>query len=261
MKSFLHICVAVTALIFASPAHAGFMVWEDHFVDGDPITTGTSVTGVGATVAITTTVFSDSDGGTFDLSPGLASDYFTFSIGTLGNHPGYLQMAFDNENDDPSDYLEMVFVFDRPVQGLAFSLLDVDGSRFGAWDDGVEVFFDGVNAKSDPSIYDRGRAVFLDNESYMDGFEGGNRSIGPTSDLANVDFNLGDAWVQQIRIRYFSTDDATSDPGFQVLGVSDFSFASIPEPSNAILFSTSAWCIVLRRRRRIATDIPDGHSA
>jgi hypothetical protein len=112
------------------------------------------------------------------------------------------------------------------------------------------VFFDGVNAKSDRSIYNRGRAVFLDNESYMDGFEGGNRAIDPTSDLANVDFDLGTAWVQQIRIRYFSTDDATANPAFQVMGVSDFSFTAVPEPSNALLLALTSWSIVLRRRRR-----------
>ena len=137
------------------------LVWEDHFVDEDAITTGSSVFADATNITFTTTVVSDSDGGTFDLTPVRSASFFSFESGIAGNHTGYLEMTFDNENDDPADYLELSIDFQNAVTNLQFSILDLDGSPTSAWDDGVEVFFNGVNIRSFPSLFSMGSAIFL----------------------------------------------------------------------------------------------------
>jgi hypothetical protein len=119
---------------------------------------------------------------------------------------------------------------------LQFSLLDIDGSPSFAWDDGVEVFFNGTNVKTNPALYTYGAAVFLDNESYMDGFEAGTLSASSTETTGNINFDFGLQEINSIRIRYFSTDDPNSNPASQFIGISDLAFNStaIPEPQSLL---------------------------
>ena len=58
------------------------LTWDDHFIDEDAILSGTTVSGGGTSIRFSTTVFSDSDGGTFDLLPGRSANFFSFEGGT-----------------------------------------------------------------------------------------------------------------------------------------------------------------------------------
>ena len=96
--------------------------------------------------------------------------------------------------------------------------------------DAVEVFYNGINIRTDPSLFTLGSAVALDDESYMDGFEG---IANPAANSANGNLNLnfGSALVNTITIRYFSSDDANNNPQSQTIGLSDLLFVAIPEPA------------------------------
>ncbi len=227
-------------------------MWESHFSDEDAITNSTSVMASSTLVTFSTQVFSDSDGGTFDLTAERSADFFSFESDTTGNHTGFLEMTFNNENDDPTDYIELTMNFFAPVTDLQFSLLDIDGSGGGNWDDGVEIYFNGVNVKTDPSLYSIGSAVFLDNETYMDGFEAGTTSASATQEIGNIDLDFGAQPINSITIRYFSTDDAVADPSSQFIGISDLMFSStaIPESGFPIaILAVLGWVRSARRHR------------
>ncbi len=235
-------------------ARAG-LVWEDFFTDEQSIADGTLLnTGNGINVTINRLVFSDSDGGTFDLATFGNSDYFTFEGGGLGGHTGLLEASFDNQNNDPADYLTLTLSFSSAITNLQFSLLDVDT---GSFDDAVEVFYNGTqNVRDNPAFFTTGLTNTLDDETYMHGFEG-NRFNSPDGlGLGNINFNFGATQITSLRIKYFSTDDADSDPGGQKLGLSDLMFSAVvPEPSAvammglfALAILTTAW-----KRRPVAT--------
>ncbi len=228
------------------------LVWENFFTDEQSIGDGTVLnTGSGINVTINRVVFSDSDGGTFDLGLYDNSDYFTFESGQQGGHFGFLEATFDNQNNDPADYLELTLLFSVAISNLNFSLLDVDS---GSWDDAVEVFYNGsLNARDNASFYTLGSTNILDNETYMHGFEGNGSGANFDETIGNIDFHFGATQITSVRIKYFSTDDADLDPGGQRLGVSDLSFTkAVPEPSAVAMMGVfaSAGLIVVRSRKR-----------
>ena len=126
-------------------------------------------------------------------------------------------------------------------------------SSAGSWDDAVEIYFDGVNVKTDPSLYQIGSAVFLDNESYMDGFEAGTTSASANQETGNIDLDFGSQPVSSVRIRYFSTDDAVGNPSSQFIGISDLIFVStaIPEPGMVPLVVMLSGLALTRRPFRV----------
>jgi len=238
--------------LLTRPSNAD-IVWEDELTDEQAITNNMSLAAGGTNITFQTTVFSDSDGGTFDITPVRSANYFSFESGVTGNHTGHLEMTFDNENDDPSDFIELTMNFGTPVTNLSFSLLDVDGSSNLTWDDGVEVFYNGINTKTDPNLYNIGPIIFLDNETYMDGYEAGNATAASNETTGNIDFTFGAEVIDTMTIRYFSTDDAVSDPGSQFIGISDLSFnaVAVPEPAAISLIAFGALAGYARRRRSL----------
>ena len=160
------------------------------------------------------------------FTPHAGDDYVSFDSGTTGNHPGYLSLGFDNSENNPDDLIQLSLDFNQPVTGLDLTLLDVDRSEGKTFDDGVEIHADGINIKNLSGVeIVTGDKVFADNESYMNGFEGrGNAGANNFSDGGNIDLNFGSTEVSSLEIKYFSTDDANSDPHSQKIGISDLYF-------------------------------------
>ncbi|MCA9076410.1 MAG: hypothetical protein KDA93_15385 [Planctomycetaceae bacterium] len=233
------------------------IVWEDHFSDEATVDGSSFTTSTGAKVNIGTSVYSDSDGGTYDLALYNGnSDYITFESGQLGAHNGYIEMAFDNENDDWADYVEITLTFDRYIENLEFSLLDIDS---GTWDDGIEVYYNAErNARDNGTISVTTNSTNgVDNESYMHGWEGYGSNAASNQTIGNMDFDFGSLRINYLRIRYFSTDDADNNPGGQLGGISDMTFTNaVPEARSTALLMvfcllTGMWQggSTLRKRR------------
>ena len=59
----------------------------------------------------------------------------------------------------------------------------------------------------------------------MDGFEGrGRAGANNSSEGGNISLNFGSTEVSSLEIKYFSTNDAITNPGSQKIGLSDFTF-------------------------------------
>jgi hypothetical protein len=229
------------------------IVWESMgYADEQTIINGsvfTGADGVGNRVTFNFTIFSDSDGGTFDLGPGRNASFLSYESGITGNHTGYMEMSFDNQNDDPSDYLDFVIAFAFPTTNLQFSLLDVDAGAGNSFVDAIEVFYNGINVRTNPSLYSFGSSVANDNESYLTGFEGTGSAVA-TGTTGNINFDFGSTIVNSLVIRYRSSDDAQGNPVAQFIGISDLSFTTIPEPALAWVSSCLVIAGLLRRNRR-----------
>lgn len=226
------IVVLAGTLLPAHAAHAD-LIWRDHYRNNQAVSNGDVLTdsnGLGITVG--TTVYSDSDGGTFDLTPYPGSDYFMYRNQKLGDVRRHLEFGFDNQNDDPADYIELALTFDSAVTNVNFTLLDIDS---GSWDDGVEVFYNGNNNARDNSGISVTTGAYngIDNESYMHGWEGYGLSADNNETFGNIEFDFGSIQLTSLRIRFFSTDDASSNPGGQLAGLSDVTYTeAVPEPSS-----------------------------
>ncbi len=251
------LCVPLLVATGMSPGRAARadLVWENYYADEQSIVDGTVLsTPSGIDVAIDRLVYSDSDGGTFDLGLYDNADFLTFEAGQLGGHFGLLEASFNNQNNDPADFLELVLTFSAAVTNLQFSLLDVDS---GSWDDGIEVFYNGsLNARDNPAFYALGSTNGLDNESYMHGFEGYGSSAAGSGTQGNIDFDFGQTAITTLRIRYFSTDDADSNPGGQRVGLSDLSFGTTVNEPPALAMVGLFAIIALRVVRRDRRDAP-----
>ena len=143
--------------------------------------------------------------------------------GTKGQDKGYLNLGIDNDARDPNDRVQVSLRFSEAVTGLNFSVLDVDSSK--NFDDAVEIYADGVNILDNPNAAYTlgGNSVKLDNETYMNGFEGRN-SAANSSISGNIQVDLGSASVSEIKVSYFSTDDSSGDPNSQSIGISDLTW-------------------------------------
>ena len=190
--------------------------------DEDAVPSGTILTSADGSTTVTVTWTTVTDGGSFVSYAG--DDFLSFER-LRGGQSDVLEMGFDNGNNDPDDRVIVTLTFSRAVTGLEFDFMDIDD---GSWWDGLEVFADGVNVRTVDSGSGNGSNyvsalqayVQPDNESYMNGWEsngGGNAGNGQT--LGNMTFDFGNTAVTTIRMEYFSTDDANSDPGGQVVGI------------------------------------------
>jgi hypothetical protein len=148
--------------------------------------------------------------------------------------------------------------FSSPVTALSFLLVDIDSGTNNTpeWDDFVEVYVNGATNILDlaptvhtivagvPSVFDPGNEP----GGYR-GFEGFNgRDAETNEDFGNVSLDFASTPVSSVRVRYFSSSDAQSNPINQWVGISDLSF-TVPEPATAFLLAGAAFCGVLRRRR------------
>ena len=201
----------------------GSLVWENQgLTDESAVATGTQFNlGNGVTATVNWQIITD--GGTFAIHD-REQDYVTYDSNKLGNHNGYLSLGFNNSKDDPDDLIKLDLKFNQAVTGLNFQLLDVDQSDSKSFDDGVEIYADGVNIKSLSGVnIVTGDNVFADNESYMNGFEG-RGSANSSSESANINISFGSTEVSSLEIKYFSTDDAVANPKSQKIGISDLDF-------------------------------------
>ncbi len=209
------------------------LVWEaQNLADESAVASGSSFN-LGDGVAVTVGIKIIENGQVLpenstspEFTPHAGENYVSFESGTTGNHTGYLSLGFDNSNDDFKDLIELSVDFNQPVTGVNFKVLDVDQSAGKKFDDGVEIYADGINIKSLPGVeIVTGENVFADNEPYMDGFEGrGNAGANNSSEGGNISINFGATEVSELEFRYFSTDDAVSNPGSQKIGISDLDF-------------------------------------
>ena len=198
-------------------------VWENQgLIDETAVKTGSSFNlNDGSTVTINWNT--ETDGGSFVPKGG--NDFVSYEEGLRGNDQGYLNVGFNNSENDPDDLIQVSLNFDQSVTGLSFDVLDVDQSS--SFDDAVEIYLDGINILDLPNAYSLGgSSVKLDNESYMRGFEG-RSNANKYSTAANIQVDLGSRAVSKVDIVYFSTDDAQSDPGGQSIGISDLSWDAL----------------------------------
>ena len=141
-----------------------------------------------------------------------------------------MSLGFNNSQDDPDDLIKLSINFNKPVTGLDFKVLDVDQSVNKYFDDGVEIYADGKNIKELSGVeIVTGDNVFADNETYMNGFEG-RGAANNSSESANISLNFGNTEVSHLEIKYFSTDDAISNPKNQSIGISDLYYSFVPRP-------------------------------
>ena len=196
------------------------------------------------TITTTLTWTARTDGGMAPY-PGIA-DYLFYYQNTYGGVTNGGLIAFDNDAFDLDDQIEAEFRFSAPVNGLAFSLGDVDQGGFDdfiviEYDTGDGVWRNLVSGSQAARTYDQtivtlpagpddaGNpvAVGVDDETYGPGFEG-LASDGTTQGLISLDFGL--VTVSAVRITYFTADDsptgAAPDPGVQIVAISDLSFVS-----------------------------------
>jgi hypothetical protein len=214
----------------------GDLVWQSFgFSNGQAIVDGTTLTasnGVGVTIG--RTEFSDNDSGGSDITPGGNADFVTYQPRRLGGRSRNLELSLHNISNDPADHVDLSLLFDQAITNLQFSLLDVDGGA--GWDDGVEVYYNGgLNVRDNPAILAiNGSYNMPDDKPYMHGWEGIGQNAGNGRDVANIDFDFGALAITSLTIRFFSTDDAPSNPSAQEIGLSDLTFAAastVPEPS------------------------------
>lgn len=228
------------------------LVWESYgFGNGQAIADGTTVTAsTGTGVTIGRSAFSDNDSGGSDITPGGNADFVTYQDGQLGAQTGYLALSLDNLSNDPADYVEVSLGFDQPVTDLQFSLLDVDSNP--GWDDGIEVYYNGLNARDNPSILAiNGSYNAPDSQPGMHGWEGTGINAGNGQTEGNIDFDFGTLAITSLTIRFFSTTDGRTDPAAQEIGLSDLSFnASTPEPSALACMGLFAALLAGGRLRR-----------
>ena len=94
----------------------------------------------------------------------------------------------------------------------------------------MEIYADGKNIKDLSTVeIVTGDNVFADNETYMNGFEG-RGAANNFSENGNISLNFGNTEVSNLEIKYFSTDDAISNPKTQSIGISDLYFSFVPRP-------------------------------
>ncbi len=204
----------------------GALVWENlNLPDESAVATGSQWNlGNGVTVTVNWQIITD--GGSF--VPHGGEDFVSYERGKQGNHQGYLSLGFNNSQDDPDDLIKLSINFNQPVTGLDFKVLDVDQSANKYFDDGVEIYADGTNIKDLSAVeIVTGDNVFADNETYMNGFEGRDPADN-SSENGNISLNFGSTEVSYLEIKYFSTDDAISNPNHQSIGISDMYFQIQP---------------------------------
>ena len=227
------------------------IIWQDQsLTDENKISSGSTFSDPSATVTVTLTWSISTDGGSFIAFGG--SDFVSYESGMLGAESGYVSLGFDNDSEDQDDKINVTLSFSPAVQGLTFSLLDVDeaddddGSSTSHWDDVVEVLYNGgTNANS--KVASSGSCTEVDNETFVTGYEGiedingcGDDGTDLASSAANVNYDFGSTYINSVSISYFSGDDITnsSDPNAQLIGVGDLAWTGTL-PVELVEFSVS----------------------
>lgn len=224
MSRFTSRLLAGLFAVIACNAHAATetVIWENQgLVNGTTITNGQSFPSSAGSVNMVVTNGLVTDGGTITTN-------VTYNSGQTGNHTGYARMDIDNSLNDPDDRYSVTLTFSKPVRNLQFSLLDVDAGTPASppnFADGIEIFYNGTNNVKATAFATLGADVIVDNETYMDGYEG-TISQGTTSVRGNIALNFGTTLITSVTIVFFSTDDAQSDPVGQFIGISDPSFVT-----------------------------------
>lgn len=241
------LALMAAALALPLAAQAQNLIWENQgLTDTFGITSGSTYNYNGATVTLTWST--NTDGGTFAYAYG--SNYVSYQAGMEGGHMGHVLLGFDNSRNDPDDWITLTLSFSAPQTSLAFSVLDIDT---GSWDDGVEILYNGTNVRSTSSVWSYGQAnsslrtVSTDNESVFEGWEGVNGASATNQNYGNIDLNFNGIAINTITIRFFSTDDANSDPGSQKIGISDLYV--VPEPPALVAAALIPLLLLLARRR------------
>lgn len=198
------------------------LVWENQNLVNDASVKSGSTFNLGSDLTATVDWDVKTNGGTF--VPDGGNDFVSYKSDTTGAHEGYLKLGFDNSSSDPNDGIGLSIRFNKPVTGLNFDVLNVDSGA--TFDDAVEIFADGVNIRDIPNAFTLGgSSVQLDDESYLNGFEG--KSNAPSSDpSANIQVNLGSTEVSEVKLFYTSTDDLNLNPDGQDIGISDLSWSA-----------------------------------
>ena len=240
MKRVLLILIYPLFLCNIQPIYSQNIVWENQgLIDEDAITSGATFSDPANEVTVTCTWSTSTDGGSFVAFEG--SDFVSYESGTNGNHDGYINMGFNNESQDQDDKITVTLSFNPAIQGLSFSLLDVDeaddddGSSNKFWDDAVEVTFNsGTNANS--MVSSSGSCVEPDNETFMTGYEGvedvngcGDDGVDFNLTSGNINYDFGTTYISSVTISYFSGDDltGTSNPSAQLIGISDLAWTGV----------------------------------
>ena len=217
--------LAILGLLITVPAYAQTttFTWASlGLSDEQAVPSGSMMTSSDGSTTVTVTWTTQTDGGSFVAAGG--NDFLSFES-LRGGQSNVLEMGFDAGEDDPDDRVVVTLTFSRAVTGLEFDLMDIDN---GSWWDAVEIFADGTNIRTIDSGGGLGSNyvsalqayVTIDNENYMQGWEsngGGNASASEVDGNMSLDF--GTASVTVVRIEYFNTDDADSNPGAQIVGI------------------------------------------
>lgn|GEM_PF-3615684 len=235
------------ALPLAAPAQN--LIWENQgMTNALGIASGSTYAYNGATVTLTWSITTNSSS-TFAYAYG--SNYVSYQSGMEGGQLGNVLLGFDNSADDRNDWITLTLTFSVAQSNLAFSILDIDT---GSWDDGVDVVYNGsTNVRDTPSVWSYGqsnarlRTVTTDNESYFQGWEGDNSNSDTNQNYGNINLNFNGISVTSIAIRFFSTDDADSNPGSQKIGISDL--IEVPEPPAMAAAALTLLLLAAARRR------------
>lgn len=202
------------------------------FSDLDPIPQNQTLNYGNGTVGISWSINDNGQNGSFNLYS--ASSFVRYASGPIGGKNDIIEIRFDNDSNDPGDYVQVNYVFSNAEYGFGYTILDVDE---GTWADGVEIIVNGtINLKSEPdwwSFENAGASTLAeDDESYFDGFEGVNGNADNTENTGNLIVNLAGVPVTSVQFRFFSTDDADANPGGQKVGFSDL-LIQRPDISNS----------------------------
>ena len=234
VKKFTGIALTMTA-VFACGQGAlaqtnGSVVWESFgYNDGDAIPVTTQYATGNST--LTVDWFLTTDGGT--IIPYSGNDFVSYGGSTRGNTFGNLEVGFDNDERDQDDFFTLELIFNKAVDDLTFSVLDIDNGS-GNWHDVVEVYYDDGTGYKNVSLNTAlwslaGNKVGLDDETYAVGWEGVSTNAGSTDASANIDLDFSTVQVTALRFVYFSGDDSQVNPAGQVSGISDMSWV-VPAP-------------------------------
>ena len=222
------VMLAVVALA-PTTAHAQSedIDWADASVASQgSLPSGTTVLGSDGTQA--TITWSSQSVAPSTFVPEFSPTFVSYFSGTIGGAPSPLLMSFNNSAYDPNDRITITITLDRAVNGLEFSLGDIDSGSFA---DAVEVYYDDntaggfTNAATNTAFWTTGSAVTRTNDAVVDGWRGTAGSATTATD-GNVNFDFGAQAVQRIQIVYFSYT-GTGDPVGQFLGISDFTYSGV----------------------------------
>jgi len=205
------------------------LIWENQgHTDQDAIPPTTQYTSGGSTLTVDWSL--TTSGGT--IIPYSGDDFVSYGGSTRGNTFGNLEVGFDNDANDPNDFFTLELTFNKIVEDLQFSVLDIDRGGI-YWHDVVEIYYDDgtgfSNVSLDASIWTLGgNKVALDNETYAEGWEGTGVNAGSTDPTANIDLDFTGKDVIALRFVYFSGDDSQANPNGQVSGISDMTWTVPP---------------------------------